>query len=47
MQQWNGSSWDQISDPIAPMTEEVGPLLTDAAAQYVSYKPEWKTQSCN
>ncbi|MAD95285.1 MAG: ABC transporter permease [Rhodobacteraceae bacterium] len=47
MQQWNGSSWDQISEPIAPMTDEVGPLLTDAAAQYVSDKPEWKTQTCN
>ena len=47
MQQWNGSSWDQISAPIAPMTDVVAPLLTDAAAQYVADKPEWKTQTCN
>jgi branched-chain amino acid transport system substrate-binding protein len=46
MQQWNGTGWDKISDPIAPMTDVVAPLLADAAAQYVSDKPEWKTQTC-
>lgn len=47
MQQWNGSSWDQISEPISPMTDVVAPLLTDAAAQYIADKPEWQTQTCN
>jgi branched-chain amino acid transport system substrate-binding protein len=46
MQQWNGSDWERITDPIAPMTDVVGPLLKAAAAQYISDKPEWKTQSC-
>ena len=47
MQQWNGKSWDKISDPIAPITDVVAPLLQAAADQYVSDKPEWQTQSCN
>ena len=46
-QQWNGTDWEKITDPITPMTDIVGPLLKAAAEAYVSDKPEWKTQSCN
>ena len=46
-QQWNGSDWEKISDPIAPMSDVVGPLLDAAAAAYVADKPEWKTQHCH
>jgi branched-chain amino acid transport system substrate-binding protein len=47
MQQWDGSDWIRITDPIAPMHDVVGPLLAAAADAYVSDKPEWQTQTCN
>ena len=47
MQQWDGSDWVKITDPIAPMADIVKPLLLDAAAKYVADKPEWQTQTCN
>ncbi|MEO1398383.1 MAG: ABC transporter substrate-binding protein, partial [Pseudomonadota bacterium] len=47
IQQWNGSDWEKISDPIAPMTDVVRPLLEEAAANYVADKPQWKGQTCN
>ncbi len=47
IQQWNGSAWEKITDPIAPMNDVVRPLLEAAAAKYISDKPGWKTQSCN
>jgi branched-chain amino acid transport system substrate-binding protein len=47
LQQWNGSSWDKITDPIEPMNDIVRPLLEEAAAKYISDKPGWKTQSCS
>lgn len=47
MQQWNGSDWEQLTDPIAPMHDVVGPLLAAAAKNYIADKPEWKTQTCN
>lgn len=46
IQQWDGANWQKKSDLIAPMTDIVGPLLEEAAAKYVSDKPEWKTQTC-
>ncbi len=46
MQQWNGETFEKITDPIAPMTDVVRPLLEEAAAKYLSDKPEWKTQDC-
>ena len=46
IQQWDGSTFTKITDPIAPMTDVVRPLLEEAAAKYVSDKPEWKTQTC-
>ena len=47
MQQWDGSDWTRITDPIAPMHDVVGPLLAAAADAYVADKPEWQTQTCN
>jgi len=47
MQQWNGSTFEKITDPITPMTDVVRPLLEDAAAKYLSDKPEWQKQTCN
>ncbi len=47
IQQWNGSDWERISDPIAPMSDIVGPMLKEAAKKYVADKPDWKTQSCS
>ncbi len=46
IQQWNGKDWEKISDPIAPDTAVVRPLLEAAADQYLSDKPEWQTQTC-
>lgn len=46
IQQWNGETFERVSDPIAPMTDVVRPLLEEAAAKYLSDKPEWQTQSC-
>ncbi|MEO1161629.1 MAG: ABC transporter substrate-binding protein, partial [Pseudomonadota bacterium] len=47
IQQWDGKDWVKISDPIAPDTAVVRPLLEAAAEQYLSDKPEWKTQTCS
>lgn len=46
LQQWNGKKWIKASDPIAPMTAVVHPLLEAAAAKYVAAHPGWKTQTC-
>jgi branched-chain amino acid transport system substrate-binding protein len=47
IQQWDGSDWKRISDPIAPMTDVVRPLLEEAAEKYLEDKPNWQTQSCS
>jgi len=47
IQQWDGKDWVKISDPIAPDTAVVRPLLEAAADKYLSDKPEWKTQTCS
>ncbi|MEM8750353.1 MAG: ABC transporter substrate-binding protein [Pseudomonadota bacterium] len=46
IQQWTGDNWERVSDLIAPDTAVVRPLLEEAAANYVSDKPDWKTQTC-
>lgn len=46
MQQWDGKDWKRVSGLIEPMTDVVAPLLDEAAAKYISDKPEWKTQKC-
>ncbi|MEO0327713.1 MAG: ABC transporter substrate-binding protein [Pseudomonadota bacterium] len=47
IQQWNGSAFEKVSDPIAPMTDVVRPLLQAAADKYVSEQTGWQTQTCN
>lgn len=46
IQQWDGKDWERISDLIPPMTDEVKPLLQDAADKYVSEQTDWQTQTC-
>ena len=46
MQQWDGKDWKRVSDPIAPMTEVVRPMLVAAAEKYVADKKDWVTQTC-
>jgi branched-chain amino acid transport system substrate-binding protein len=49
MQQWDGKKWVKVSDWIAPMKEEVRPLLEAAAKDYVSKNAGWpkRTESCD
>jgi branched-chain amino acid transport system substrate-binding protein len=49
MQQWNGKNWVKISDWIAPMKEEVRPLLEAAAKDYVTKNAGWpkRTEACD
>ena len=47
IQQWNGSAWERVTDPIAPMNDVVRPLLQKAADDYISDKPDWQTQTCS
>ena len=47
VQQWDGSDWKRVTDLIPPMSDVVRPLLTAAAAKYVSDKSGWTTQKCN
>lgn len=47
IQEWDGSAWKKISDPIKPMVDVVRPLLEEAADKYVSDKPDWQTQTCS
>jgi branched-chain amino acid transport system substrate-binding protein len=45
MQQWDGTKWVKVSDWIAPMKEEVRPLLEAAAADYVAKNAGWPKRS--
>ncbi|MBO6813970.1 MAG: ABC transporter substrate-binding protein [Rhizobiaceae bacterium] len=47
IQQWTGSDWERISDPIPPMVEQVRPLLEEAAESYTSEAADWQTQTCS
>ncbi len=47
VQQWNGSGWDKVSEPISPETSVIRPLLEESADKYIAEKPGWKTQSCS
>ncbi len=46
IQQWQGDEWKKVSEPIAPMLDVTRPLLEEAAANFVSDKPNWKGQTC-
>ena len=46
VQQWDGKTWNKISDWISPMKDVVRPMLEEAAEKYVSDKKDWVTQKC-
>ncbi len=46
IQQWQGEEWEKVSEPIAPMLDVTRPLLEEAAASYISDKPNWTGQTC-
>ena len=46
IQQWNGTTWEPVTDFFEPMVEVVQPLLEEAAERYISDKPDWQTQEC-
>ena len=47
IQQWDGKTFNRVTDLIPPMNDVVRPLLEEAANKYVSDKPEWKGQTCS
>jgi branched-chain amino acid transport system substrate-binding protein len=49
MQQWDGTKWVKVTDWIAPMKEEVRPLLEAAAKDYVEKNAGWpkRTEPCD
>ncbi len=49
MQQWDGKKWVKISDWIAPLKDEVRPLLEAAAKDYVTKNAGWpkRTEPCD
>ena len=46
LQQWDGSDWKRVTDPIPPMNDIVRPMLEAAATKYIADKPGWETQVC-
>ncbi len=49
MQQWDGAKWVKITDYIAPMKDQVRPLLEAAAKDFVSKNQPWpkRTEPCD
>ena len=49
MQQWDGTKWVKVSDWVAPMKDNVRPLLEAAAKDYVSKNQPWpkRTEPCD
>jgi branched-chain amino acid transport system substrate-binding protein len=49
MQEWDGTKWVKVSGPIKPMMDKVGPLLTEAAKEYVEKNAGWpkRTEACD
>ena len=41
------ADFEVISEPIAPMSDKVKPLLEAAAEAYKADKPEWQGQTCS
>jgi branched-chain amino acid transport system substrate-binding protein len=49
MQEWDGTKWAKISEPIAPMADKVNPLLSAAAKDYTEKNSSWpkRTETCD
>ena len=45
VQQWDGAKWVKVSDPIAPATDKVEPLLDEAAKAYAEKNAGWPTRT--
>ncbi len=45
MQRWDGAKWARVSDPIAPLTARLEPLMTEAANDYVAKSAGWPKRS--
>jgi branched-chain amino acid transport system substrate-binding protein len=43
--QWDGERWTQLTDWLEPMTEQVRPLIEEAAASYAAGNPGWPERS--
>jgi branched-chain amino acid transport system substrate-binding protein len=49
VQQWDGKTWQKVSDWFAPMKEVVRPMLVKAAEDYVASNQPWpeRTEPCS
>jgi branched-chain amino acid transport system substrate-binding protein len=45
VQQWDGAKWVKVSDPVAPATDKVQPLLDEAAKAYAEKNAGWPTRT--
>ncbi len=45
VQEWDGQTWQQVTDWFPPMTDVVQPLLKQAAEEYVSSNAPWPERS--
>jgi branched-chain amino acid transport system substrate-binding protein len=45
VQEWDGESWQKVTDWFPPMTDVVRPMLEKAAADYVAANPGWPKRS--
>jgi branched-chain amino acid transport system substrate-binding protein len=47
--QWDGERWTQLTDWLEPMTEQVRPLIEEAAASYAASNTGWpeRTEECD
>lgn len=45
IQQWDGQSWQKVSDWFEPMSDVVRPMLEKAAADYVAANQPWPARS--
>ncbi|MGX1098486.1 ABC transporter substrate-binding protein [Amorphus sp. MBR-141] len=49
VQQWDGKTWQKVSDWFAPMKDVVRPMLVKAAEEYVASNQPWpeRSEPCN
>ncbi len=49
IQQWDGAKWVKITDPIAPESDKVQPLIDQAAKAYAEKNAGWpaRTEACD
>lgn len=47
--QWDGAKWTQLTDWLEPMTEQVRPLIEEAAVSYAASNTGWpeRSESCD